>query len=68
MESSAELAATSCIDVRSGLGRGSVQVLGVVALVRGCPGGLVACDSQLACAAPGTDPERERLKKGMLCQ
>ena len=27
-----------------------------------------ARDSQLACAAPGTDPERERLKKGMLCQ
>ena len=33
----------------------------------GCPGGLVACDSHLACAAPGTDPGRERLKKGMLC-
>lgn len=43
-------------------------MLGVVALTCGCPGGLVACDSQLACAAPGTDPGRERLKKGMLCQ
>lgn len=27
----------------------------------------VGCDSHLACAAPDTDPGRERLKKGMLC-
>ena len=30
-------AASSFIDGRSGLGRGSVQVVGVVALIRGCP-------------------------------
>jgi hypothetical protein len=60
----ARIAATSSIDLRSGLGQGSVQVSGVVARIAAVH---VRRVTLIWRALPRTPAGRERLKKGMLC-
>ena len=62
--SSERIAATSSIDLRSGLGQGSVQVSGVVARIAAVH---VRRVTLIWRALPRTPAGRERLKKGMLC-